>query len=59
MVSEKLALKNLKEKIITDKQAQHCSKVELVFFSQGPQEISQQPTPLRAAGPPLMTSHYS
>lgn len=29
---EKLELKNLKEKIITDKQTQHCSDAELVFF---------------------------
>lgn len=59
MVREKLALKNLKEKIVTDKQTQHCSKAELVFFSQGPQEISQQPTHLKTVGPPLLTSHYS
>lgn len=31
-VGEKLELKNLKEKIITDKQTQHCSDAELVFF---------------------------
>lgn len=51
-VGEKLALKNLKEKIITDKQTQHCSDAELVFFSQGPQEISQLPMHPRAAGHP-------
>lgn len=58
-VGEKPALKNLKEKIITDKQTQRCSDAEPMFFSQGPQEISQPPTHPRAAGPPLLTSHYS
>lgn len=46
-----------RESLLINKQ-RHCSNAEFVFFPQGPQEISNQPTQLRTARRPLLTSDY-